>query len=439
MKALLKLIARRLLPPSWKRRIKIALNTTQSYLQLKRLELAQERMVKKFSRLEKIRVGFFLFSDAIWKYDLLFQLLQKSDRFEPTIYIVPLNHESPQEQKKTMGRALHTFQLKGYSVVNCALPQGGWIDVADQYKPEIVFFSTPWSITLPQYSIMHFVERALTCYVPYGYTTVKLYQGQYNMPMQNLCWKFFLETPLHLQLAQQYSSRKGRNAVVTGTPGVDALLLPPSTDAPLVWKKQTTPHKRIIWAPHHTIPGVHRDLTFSTFLDIADQMVELTDRYRGRVQFAFKPHPHLREKLSRPDIWGVEKTDAYYNTWATLPNAQLEEGMYVDLFQQSDALIHDSGAFAIEYLYTKKPILYLVSHSSVIDELNPFGRDAFNLPYLGENFESVVNFIERQVIRGEDPLYEARNHFFESRVCPPNQQTASQNIYDYLCSKLSKK
>ena len=82
------------------------------------------------------------------------------------------------------------------------------------------------------------------------------------------------------------------------------------------WKRE----KRIIWAPHHTIPTAPNLLEYSTFLDVAEIMLEIAEEYKEELQIAFKPHPFLLKKLY--NIWGKEQTHAYYGKWAQLGNTQ---------------------------------------------------------------------------------------------------------------------
>ena len=98
---------------------------------------------------------------------------------------------------------------------------------------------------------------------------------------------------------------------------------------------------------------------------------------------AFKPHPILKPKLYKHALWGKERTDAYYHCWETMENTQLEMSDYIDLFMTSDAMIFDSVSFMTEYLYTKKPALFLcregIEKQSVIYFYISLQLQAYNL------------------------------------------------------------
>ena len=100
-------------------------------------------------------------------------------------------------------------------------------------------------------------------------------------------------------------------------------------------------------------------LFYGTFMRTGEILLEMAEKYRGRIQFAFKPHPNLHYTLCQHPQWGKQRTDAFYAKWREMPNTQFEDGAYADLFMQSDAMIHDCGSFIQEYLFADKPCMYL--------------------------------------------------------------------------------
>lgn len=146
---------------------------------------------------------------------------------------------------------------------------------------------------------------------------------------------------------------------------------------------------------------------------------------KNDIQIVFKPHPLLLTKLY--NIWGKEKTDHYYSQWEKGDNTQIALGDYVPLFLYSDAMIHDCGSFTVEYLYTKKPVMYLVKDEHHADDLNEFGKKAFDLHYKGRCVEDVENFI-KDVIAGRDEKKNEREIFYQDYLLPPDGNTASDNI-----------
>ena len=57
---------------------------------------------------------------------------------------------------------------------------------------------------------------------------------------------------------------------------------------------------------------------------------------------------------------------------------------------------------------------------------------AFDLLYKASTKEDIYDFINKIVLKGEDPLLNKRLLFKEEYLIPSNNQTAGFNIYQYL-------
>ena len=189
--------------------------------------------------------------------------------------------------------------------------------------------------------------------------------------------------------------------------------------------------KRVIWAPHWTVGEADSFFSTSTFLQYADFMLELARKYSSQIQFCFKPHPMLHNRLCRLEGWGRERADAYYRKWQELPNAQYNNGEYVGLFKQSDALIHDCGSFLIEYLMTGKPCMYLFREVKKAPDLNRMSIDALECHYHGYTKEHIEEFL-LNLLSGHDSMLRDRQSYRETYLLPQNGKTAAQNIIDTI-------
>jgi CDP-glycerol glycerophosphotransferase (TagB/SpsB family) len=257
----------------------------------------------------------------------------------------------------------------------------------------------------------------------------------YNQVFHHSLWKYFVETKNHKSFSDSFKISKISNAIVTGFPGLDKIYdtnFKPKNP----WKINgiLRTHK-IIWAPHHTIKGQGSGLDYSSFSRYYDFFLKYLES-NPHVQIAFKPHPLLKDKLYLDEDWGQEKTNNYYNTWNSLPNGQLEESVYIDLFFHSDAMIMDSASFIVEYLYFDKPILFTKVDDQVLERFNSFGQDVFNYLYQASEKSEIEKFISETVIKENDTLKESRNQFLNEVVLPSNRKTASENIYSELIKEL---
>ena len=384
----------------------------------------------------KIEVAFLLTIPGMWKLDYLFRSMEQSGRYHPYIVIFPYSRFkgfSDSELNETVRRTEEFVKRKGFEyVIPYNERTGKWDDIKKTLNPDIVFFTTPYRDILPQYYYYNFKDR-LTCYVPYAFQAMNLYDLDYNQIAINLYGINFAETSMHLDFARKYSRSGGRNFAVSGYPGTEVYLRK-DYESQDVWKKQTVAKKRVIWAPHHTIEtdgGFH----VSTFLLFCDDMLALAEEYRDRVQFAFKPHQLLKFKLMQ--LWGEQRTNDYYRRWAEMDNCQLEESGYVDLFIHSDAMIHDSGSFTAEYMFLNKPVMYLAVNSSPEGQFNEFGKLAYRNHYHGGSVKEIREFIESVVIDGNDGMKADRQCFYDSYLVSPDGVMPSQRIMEIIESAIN--
>lgn len=188
--------------------------------------------------------------------------------------------------------------------------------------------------------------------------------------------------------------------------------------------------------PHFSINEkgfLHHD----SFLWMYDHMIELAKKYSDKIQLAFKPHPLLYSTLCSREDWGKNKTDSYYELWRTMPNTQVETGEFTELFMQSDGLIHDCGSFTGEYMFTRKPVMFMSRNFDEIrGQADLFGKMCLDLHEVGESIEDAKRFIEEIIIGGNDTKSEEREKFFNKHLLPPNGKTVAQNVYDDLVVSL---
>ena len=393
-------------------------------LYIKSLRQSQLEAARRLRGKERIEVAFFLTIPGMWKSDYLFRALQDNPRYHPYIVIYPYSAYkgfSKEEVEATLERTWTFVEGKGFEYVIPYDERRGWYDVKKTLDPDIVIFTTPYKDFPPKYYVYHFRDR-LTCYVPYGFSSLNMQRVNYDLMFHNLVGLHFVETEIHRQLAEKYARNKAENVVITGYPGTEVFLRKDYTPKN-VWKPQATLKKKVIWAPHHTIDAT---LALSTFLLRCDDMVALAKKYRDTIQFAFKPHPLLKFKLQL--LWGEERTRNYYEQWATMENTQLEEANYVDFFLTSDAMIHDCGSFTTEYLFVNKPVMYLTHDEHFAERFNPFGQKSFQCHYRGGDVQAIEDFLQKVVLEGNDPKRVDRQALYEQYLQPIDGMMPSERI-----------
>jgi hypothetical protein len=76
----------------------------------------------------------------------------------------------------------------------------------------------------------------------------------------------------------------------------------------------------------------------------------------------------------------------------------------------------------------------MISNEHVMKGWNRYGDQALSVHYHSRTKDEVISFIDNVVIASKDPMYSARNKFLQEIAYPPNNKTASENIFDYLTS-----
>jgi hypothetical protein len=75
----------------------------------------------------------------------------------------------------------------------------------------------------------------------------------------------------------------------------------------------------------------------------------------------------------------------------------------------------------------------------VQNEINDLGMDCLDCYYRAKNADDIERFIVDVVIKGDDPMKEKRESFYNSVLKSPNGVMASQYILDYLSNTLKLK
>ena len=295
------------------------------------------------------------------------------------------------------------------------------------FSPDIVFYQQPYNTGYKQFKIESLWANCLFGYIPYTYEledSPKMVNGL----LMNIAWKVFLPSNYEVKRQRKILINKGQNLVETGSLLADRFLAPVGLSIKNPWKIKDDSIKKVIWAPHHSILQTDT-LHYSNFLDVADDMLQLALSFKDMIQFVFKPHPVLKRKLYTIDGWGREKTDKYYERWANLSNATIVEGEYVDLFRTSDAMIHDCSTFTAEYLFTKKPVMFLVRNQCSPD-FNDFGKMCYNLHYIGNSIIDIQSFLNDVVLGGHDSKQSQREAFFERYLLPKDKEDTAHRMFN---------
>lgn len=384
-------------------------------------------IVEKKKGKETLTVAFIVYNISMWKYKSLYEAMEKDSRFKPFIVLTPSPGKSMKIREKHLEEMKEEFSRLNYYIY----PKVVWKELkfdAD-FEADIIFLAQMYRPTF----LTKELKKFLFCYCPYGFPSTSSSKWAVDTFLHNIAWKEFQATQLSIDNSSKVMYNKACNRVLTGYVFGDELSQN-MTSTNNIWKDTGKKLKKIIWAPHFSIDSNH-NFRISTFLEIYNLMFEFANQYNDKIQIAFKPHPFLYSTLCDDKFWGKEKTDMYYDKWRNLSNGQLEEGAYAELFSSSDAIIHDCGSFTIEYLYTRKPAMYLTDKLSE-READSLGQEALDCYYHGTTKNEIEHFIKNVVIDGFDDKFNKRNAFFDKYLQQKNNTTVADNIINIIKREL---
>ncbi|WP_417532449.1 CDP-glycerol glycerophosphotransferase family protein [Marinobacter lipolyticus] len=394
------------------------------------LPLKHERLLTKAKGAEPIRVLFVASSFASWKVDQVVAAMRTGSRFETTVLLGRLSNRMGEAIAADEHRKLSShFKNKGFDVVDTFNMDDAEIrETIRQIDPHVVFITNPHSL-ITKALHQEILSQRLTCYVPYHHEVVAYGNNreQYDQLSHNALWKVFAPHQTSRSYYRKIRMKGDKGVVVTGLPACEPLF-ERSRRFYYHWKSQAGDKLRIIWAPHWLI---RPDLKLATIYELGDAMKDLAWRYRDKVEWVMRPHPFLKPTMVNHPGWGKDKTDEFFKFWTESDFAQIEEGDYIDLFQTSDAMIHDSGSFLAEYLCVDKPVMYLKTETTAENYLNEFGQLALNACEIGRSIADIEWFINR-LLAGEDPNKDKRKTFINETLMPLYAEPPSQKICQEL-------
>lgn len=404
-------------------------------------EDVQARLKKKKS----IKVAFVLYSASMWSCEMLYRFFEQDGRFDP--YILLLHDSiSKDEDSAVFRKSLLFFQEQNYKVRLVPLDTPLRECYAQMGRPDIAFYLTPYSLLLPVGTNLAYLPASvLTVYIPYSYM-LSYAPHKSRSPGMALTWRHYAESEMYRRMLVELDDSLMRNTFFVGYPKMDAYLSQNGEDEREIWKIAPDADwhqvKKIIYAPHHSLPkSTICTQFFSTFDRNCQLFLDYARNHTSTTAWILKPHPLLRKTVVMNGVFPTEQAyDAYLDAWRQLPNARVvEESTYIDIFKTSDAMILDSVSFLAEYQFTGKPILFLKSGTQ---RFNSFGMELVDTLYQvpGEDDTGIQAFIDNVVIGGQDTMGEQRRGFFEKYMEYYHKNgdcSASEKIYQEICEAVS--
>lgn len=384
----------------------------------------------------KIRVAFMVYSSSEWQCERLYRLMEEDERFEPFIFLCGYGHGSTSQIERTYRDACRYFfeSEKTYNIEYGGCTWAYARSVVETF--DVLVYISPFAGMIhPAYNVSQRPLSQLVIYVSYCFdvasTEVAYYEGFDDMILFKMSWMVAEPTAMHKAYFESTKRLRGYNAIVAGNPKMDTFYT--ETIRQNLWKTTAHTKLRIVWAPHWNLQN-GRNGTFHEnhgfFLKYAKEHPEIS--------WIIRPHPRLAVGAMDAGVFKtMEDYDQYFATWNSLPNARvIPTGDYFDVFRTSDAMILDSQSFLVEYQYTGKPLLFLLSKTPI--KLMSFGEALLSHLYTcrGTDVAGIEKFIANAE-EGLDPLKAKRKTFFEEHidVCSQHGKKASDYIFEEIQSR----
>ena len=379
--------------------------------------------IEKIRRQPKIKVGFVLFDAAMWCGDFLYRLFERSERYEPTVFLCLRRDLDDELTRKDFEDGLKIFASKNINVVD-----------GDKSfdRQDVLIYLTPYSDILPPaFQLEEQTARTLAIYIPYGmHVSGNSHVPLQRYPIMTLAWKVFLDTQDTLDFYKNNCRLGLPRGEYSGYPRMDYFAVE-HPDEQFKWKEARPRSTKIVWAPHWSIDN---GIEYATFHLNYKFFYEYAKSH-PKTSWVVKPHPNLSyEAVSSGLFRSTDEYEEYIRRWEKLPNARvITGGYYQAAFASSDGMILDSGSFNAEYQYTHKPLLFLTRDTQQFTDI---GAALMEVLYRadGRDHKAIAAFIDNVLVKKKDTMSAARKKFFDEHFNyrQDNGMLASEYIFNAI-------
>ena len=307
----------------------------------------QKQVIKNLKGALPLNVIFHVYDESKWKSQSVYDLMEKDERFNPMI--VATKNCAPEgnpnyQTAENVKKCYEYFKNKGMRVEYGYDIQKNKFIPFEKFNPDIIIYSHPWYVYKTQGPVVC-SKFALTYYIPYFLPASEQWH-EYGLRFHQYIYRHYVPT----EAVRNYYSKNmpcaEHSFSVVGHPVLDNYNTTNEADK-----------KYIIYAPHWTVCG--ENLRFGTFKWSGEKVLELA-KSCPELNWVFRPHPLLYNFILSSGFMKKEEIDKYYDEWKSFALFS-EGGDYINLFNQSYAMITDCGSFLTEYFVTENPVIHLVS------------------------------------------------------------------------------
>lgn len=397
----------------------------KTLLEFYKLESHRKYFIGKLKDKNQIKVIFlgYALGGSSDIFSNLYNLFVKDERFEPYIVIVPNSFSTKETMIELQKQACEYLEklnipyIKGYNE-----EKDEFFDPRKEINPDVVFMCHNYDWFPFEFRIENYLDK-ITYIFQYSLLLVDNIKMHCTCKMHLLGHKvFYFPNSLTKYIKRKYFYRKNICNDFLGELKLDFL-------TKIKNRKRISKNavKKIIWAPHHY------DGPFSNFIECSDLFLKIAEKYKNEIKIIFRPHPGLKNSLIRQGIWDESKVNSYWNKWQEI--GIVSTGDFIDIFEESDAMILDSISFLGEYAYINKPALFINKKEQKLN-FNVFGKEIKDISYNCWDLNEVEKFIKDVVLEENDILKEKREEYVKDNLNISENSSAAENVYKYIISDL---
>lgn len=380
--------------------------------------------------MKTIRVGFYvIYGSAFSAGPLIERMLQSLDvNFEVYLIASPDVMRGDENMNKQLDLVVNYFSRDKRINVRSAYDKDTHQFIDHSEGLDFACICNPYESMTHEYCSAEYLKGVgvKTFFIHYTFAVTKFDNKIYLQEHFENFWRVFISS-LMTYSELTLLGKSDSNLIISGYPKIESL------SSSFTFKKE---RKKIVLSPHHTFN--FPELSLASFQKFQDLYLDIPCKYPN-IDFVFRPHPLWEINLKNKLGWSEEQYSKWISKLLSNKNVNFDRSPdYIELFNQSDALIHDCGSFVAEYLCTGNPCCFLMNQSSAYENFNSIGKMCLDQHYHAHHFDDVYKFIDEVVIGGNDPLNESRMIVVDKFI-RPHQESPAQIIINNLIHEFNVK
>lgn len=259
--------------------------------------------------------------------------------------------------------------------------------------PDMAFISNPYEgVTIKEFWPENIAKHTKLIYLPYftGIFVDDIFiESFYKLNVNKYAWKIIAQSEKQEELQKLYSNGDKEKFLYTGLPKWDEeFKFSENMKVEDFWLEKTKGKKVFLWNTHYNV-----DYYYSTLLEYGESIINYFEK-RDDLALIWRPHPMTETifKLYKPEL---------KSHWDNLTEKVLSsKNMILDLnksysqsFYLSDALISDFSSMIVQYVFTRKPIIWIRKETTRQFFENKESLVRIDKIKRADQFKEIVDFI----------------------------------------------